>query len=189
MRRILSGVVLAVTAVLLVALTAPTANAAARRDIDGLVIGQVGYNAVGPDRFWNRNQEYVDVSNVGPTAVNIKGLKVYDQWAKNQGAGYTGKCNTFTVTELPGVTETVDGELLLQPRHTIRVYVGQGTPRVFGFGGRVHAVYMDHGRGESAGCGYNGHFLGNAHDTVYAELNGGTVKSKSWDFRRGYYLR
>lgn len=188
MRRILDGIVLAVAAVLLMALTAPTAHAAARRDIDSLVIGQVGYNAVGPDRLWNRNQEYIDISNVGPSAVDIKGLKVYDQWAKNQGAGYTGKCNIYTVTELPGVTETVDGELLLQPRHTIRVYVGQGTPRTFGFGNRIHAVYMNHGVGDTAGCGYNGHFLNNTRDQVWIKL-GDSEKSKSWDFRRGYYLR
>ena len=188
MRRILDGIVLAVAAVLLMALTAPTAHAAARRDIDSLVIGQVGYNAVGPDRLWNRNQEYIDVSNVGQSAVNVKGLVVEDSWARANRATNDKGCNIYTVTELPGVTETVDGELLLQPRHTIRVYVGQGTPRTFGLGNRIHAVYMNHGVGDTAGCGYNGHFLNNARDQVWIKL-GDSEKSKSWDFRRGYYLR
>jgi len=188
LRRILDGIVLAVAAVLLMALTAPTAHAAARRDIDSLVIGQVGYNAVGPDRLWNRNQEYIDVSNVGQSAVNVKGLVVEDSWARANRATNDKGCNIYTVTELPGVTETVDGELLLQPRHTIRVYVGQGTPRTFGFGNRIHAVYMNHGVGDTAGCGYNGHFLNNARDQVWIKL-GDSEKSKSWDFRRGYYLR
>lgn len=187
MRRILDGIVLAVAAVLLMALTAPTAHAAARRDIDSLVIGQVGYNAVGPDRLWNRNQEYIDVSNVGPSAVNVKGLVVEDSWARANRATNDKGCNTFTVNSLPGVDE-VDGKLLLQPRHTIRVYVGQGTPRTFGFGNRIHAVYMNHGVGDTAGCGYNGHFLNNTHDRVWIKL-GDSEKSKSWDFRRGYYLR
>jgi len=188
LRRILDGIVLAVAAVLLMALTAPTAHAAARRDIDSLVIGQVGYNAVGPDRLWNRNQEYIDVSNVGQSAVNVKGLVVEDSWARANRATNDKGCNIYTVTELPGVTETVDGELLLQPRHTIRVYVGQGTPRTFGLGNRIHAVYMNHGVGDTAGCGYNGHFLNNARDQVWIKL-GDSEKSKSWDFRRGYYLR
>lgn len=187
MRRILDGIVLAVAAVLLMALTAPTAHAAARRDIDSLVIGQVGYNAVGPDRLWNRNQEYIDVSNVGPSAVNVKGLVVEDSWARANRATNDKGCNTLTVNSLPGVDE-VDGKLLLQPRHTIRVYVGQGTPRTFGFGNRIHAVYMNHGVGDTAGCGYNGHFLNNTHDRVWIKL-GDSEKSKSWDFRRGYYLR
>lgn len=168
-----------------------TATASAAAPIDGLRIGQIGYNAVGNDRPWNRNQEYVDVTNVSRTPVDVKDLTVRDSWSKRQGDSYTGPCNTYKVTELPGVTVPDAGpdagKLLLPAGHTVRVYVGSGTPKVFGFGNRIHAVYMDHGVGASAGCGYHGHFLNNTHDTVWIKL-GDREERKSYDFRRGYHV-
>jgi len=183
LRRILDGIVLAVAAVLLMALTAPTAHAAARRDIDGLQIGTIGYNARGADTWLNRNAEFVDIANTSDKPVNVYGLRVEDSWAHRMGAEGAGKCNNFTVTELPGVEKDDEAKKLELPAgHVIRVYVGAGQPKTFGPGGRWHAVYMDHK------CGYRGHFLNNLGDTVYIKLNA-AEEYKRYDFRRGYYIR
>jgi hypothetical protein len=174
---------LAIVALTLAVIAQPAANA----DVPGLRIGTIGYNAVGNDRPWNRNAEYIDISNVSGSPKNVKDLLVRDQWSKSQGDGYAGTCNTFKVAALPDIAPTGTGEILLPNLHTIRVYVGQGTPRTFA-GGTIHAVYMNHGVGASAGCGYNGHFLNNTRDVVWIKL-GTDEESKVYDFRRGYYVR
>lgn len=180
--------ILAVIAALLLAVTAiPAAYAQARRDIPALAIGAIGYNAVGPDRVHNRNQEYIDVSNVSGAPVDVKGLVVEDSWARSHRDSNPKKCNTWTIDALPGVTEDGDGKLMLQPGHTIRVYVGQGVPTVFA-DRRIHAVYMNHGLAGTRGCGYFGHFLNNSVDTVSIRL-GDSEESRGWDFRRGYWVR
>jgi len=164
-----------------------TATASAAAPIDGLRIGQIGYNAVGNDRPWNRNQEYVDVTNVSRTPVDVKDLTVRDSWSKRQGDSYTGPCNTFTVTadKVDADLKTTDGKVVLPAGHTLRVYVGSGTAKAWGWGNRLHAVYMNHGFGDSRGCGYRGHFLNNNADTVYV-TKGGFEINKPWDWRGGY---
>lgn len=166
------------------ALLGSTSASAAARDIPALKIGQIGYDAAGFDRFWNRNQERIDISNVSGKEINVAGLLVRDDWSKAQGDDYSGKCNTYKVAQLPGIEET-DGKILLPPGHTIRIHSGLGMPRVFD--GKIHAVYMNHGAGESRGCGRYGHWLNNAKDTVWIKLNG-AEKSKGWDFSRGHYI-
>jgi hypothetical protein len=159
--------------------------AVAAADIPGLEFGQIGYNAYGSDRPWNRNQEFIDIRATGNEPVDVKSLRVEDAWAHGRGDG-AGKCNNFTINELPGVTTNGD-QVLLQGGHTIRVYVGSGTPAVFN--DTFHAVYMDH----NVVCGYNGHFLNNAAqkdkgapwDTVWM-TRGSVSESKSYNFSRGY---
>ncbi|MFB4275716.1 hypothetical protein ACBJ59_10525 [Nonomuraea sp. MTCD27] len=177
---------LAVLAGLALVFSVAAATPAAAADVAGLEFGQIGYNAYGPDRPWNRNQEFIDIRNGSAEPVNVKGLRVEDAWAHGRGDG-AGQCNNFTVTSLPGVT-VVDDKVLLQPGHTIRVYAGTGTPAVFG-DGMIHAVYMNH----NTGCGYYGHFLNNSAqkdrgapwDTVWMNLAGAS-ESKSYNFSRGY---
>ena len=184
MRKIISGAVMAVTALLLVALTVPSAHAV-QRGIQGLEITEVGYNAVGVDHFKNRNQEYVDIKNVSNEPVNVAGLEVYDQWYATTGKNReNNKCNVFTLAADADVPGLVKGEntIELPAKHTLRVYVGAGQPKTFGPGGRWHAVYMDHK------CGSRGHFFNNLGDTVYVKL-GGAIEYKRYDFRRGYYVR
>lgn len=191
MRKIISGAVMAVTALLLVALTVPSAHAV-QRGIQGLEITEVGYNAVGVDHFRNRNQEYVDIKNVSNEPVNVAGLEVYDQWYATTGKNReNNKCNVFTLAADADVPGLVKGEntIELPAKHTLRVYVGAGQPKTFGPGGRWHAVYMNHGATEETkGCGYRGHFFNNLGDTVYVKL-GGAIEFKRYDFRRGYYVR
>lgn len=175
--------VLAATLTIL-ALASP-ASAVTQLDVASLEIVQIGYNAYGVDRGWNRNQEFVDIRNTGAEPVDVKGLKVEDAWAHGRGTG-AGRCNNFTVTALPGVVEA-DGKVMLAPNHTVRVYVGSGMPSVFG--DTFHAVYMDH----DTGCGYYGHFFNNSAqrdkaapwDTVWISVGGGS-ESKSYNFSRGY---
>ncbi|MFI7470510.1 hypothetical protein [Nonomuraea sp. NPDC049646] len=159
----------------------------ASADIAGLEFGQIGYNAYGPDRPWNRNQEFIDIRNGGAEPVDVKGLRVEDAWAHGRGDG-AGQCNHYTITALPGVPE-VDGKILLAPNHTVRVYAGTGTPAVFGTDSTFHAVYMNH----PTMCGYYGHFLNNTAqkdrgapwDTVWMTV-GGSSESRSYNFSRGY---
>jgi hypothetical protein len=158
-----------------------TAVPATAADLPDLSISRVGYNANGADVWTNRNQEYVDVTNVGTVPVDVKGLTVEDSWARAAGDDNPRGCNTYTVASLPGVVET-DGQVLLPVGHTVRVYTGSGTAAVFGTGGRFHAVFMN------SRCGYHGHYLNNGADTVYVSL-GGAAESLSYDFGNGYYIR
>jgi hypothetical protein len=176
-RRIinLSAAFLATT--LLLGLTASMASA----DVTGLSISQVGYNAVGADSVWNRNAEYVDIT-AGAAAVNVKNLVVSDSWAKAKGDDNDHNCNTFTINSLPGVPAGPAGEVVLPAGHTARVYVGAGTPKVFGNGGRFHAVYMN------SRCGYHGHIFNNSGDTVWIEQSGAS-DSLPYNFETGYYIR
>lgn len=163
---------------------------AASADVPGLEIGTIGYNAYDADRAWNRNQEFVDIVNSGPDAVDVKGLRVEDAWAHGRGDG-AGKCNNYTVTAVPGVPET-EGKLMLPKGHILRVYVGSGTPAVFGTDSSYHAVYMN----SDPACGYNGHFFNNSAqkdrsapwETVWVTLKGAS-ESKSYNFSSGYTVK
>lgn len=162
----------------------------ASADVPGLEIGEIGYNAYGADQAWNRNAEFVDIKNTSNEGLNVKGLRVEDAWAHGRGSG-AGKCNNFTVTELPGVTET-DGKVLLPAGHVVRVYVGSGEAKVFGPDLRWHAVYAN----SDTRCGYNGHFLNNGAqkdrsapwETVWVTL-GSVSESKSYNFSYGYRVQ
>jgi hypothetical protein len=164
------------------AAVAVTGVSAASADVPGLSITRVGYNAVGADTSWNRNQEYVDITAAPDHAVDVKGLVVEDSWAHAAGDDNRGHCNTWTVNSLPGIEPTTEGQIMLPAGHTIRVYTGSGRPAVFGVDGRFHAVYMN------SHCGYHGHFWNNGGDTVYVSLNGET-SSLAYNFENGYYIR
>lgn len=176
-RKILAAAVACLTLTLGLSLATSPAHA----DVPGLEIGTIGYNARGADVEGNRNNEYVDIANKTNSAINVKDLLVRDSWAKGQNTSEAGACNTFKVTDLPGVEETAD-EVMLPAGHVIRVYSGAGTPKTFGFGNKWHAVY------KNSTCGYNGHFWNNLGDTVWITLGSGS-ESKRYDFRFGYYVR
>lgn len=150
--------------------------ASAAADVPGLAIKQVGYNANGNDTFWNRNREYVDISAL--VDADVKGLTVSDSWAKSHANDNPKSCNTFTVTALPGVSEVGD-KLTLPAGHTLRVYVGSGTPAV---SGSYHLVYMN------SKCGYHGHIFNNGGDTVWIS-KAATADSLSYNFDNGYYIK
>lgn len=183
--------ILAAALVAVLALSAPAASAATTAaDVPGLSIGEIGYNAHGADRSWNRNSEFIDVTNTSTDAVDVKGLRVEDAWAHGRGDD-AGVCNNFTISELPGIAETA-GKLLLPADHTVRVYVGSGEPKVFGPGLRWHAVYVN----MDTDCGYYGHVLNNnppknktaPWDTVWI-TKGGVSESKSYNFTNGYTFK
>ncbi|MGA4992970.1 hypothetical protein [Nonomuraea bangladeshensis] len=101
MRTILATILAAVLAVLALAGTAP-ASARAAADLTNLELGDVqGYNAVGADRIWNRNAEWIDIRNTANDPVNVQGLIVEDSWRHGQPDSYAGKCNRFTVSGVP----------------------------------------------------------------------------------------
>lgn len=91
--RILKSAAAFVAVLVAAALAGIPASAAA--EVEGLSIGAIGYNAVGNDRPWNRNQEYVDV--VASAETDITNLVVQDSWRQANPATES-KCNTFTVT-------------------------------------------------------------------------------------------
>lgn len=158
-------------------------------DLSSLELGdEQGYNAVGSDRAWNRNAEWVDVVNTSQsTPVNVKGLIVEDAWRHGQPVGYTGPCNRYEVTTIPVATGNNEE---LPAGHTLRVYVGDGEPKVFGDGDKTHAVYMN----SLVSCGLYGHFFNNnppkgnrfaPWDTAWITL-GGQSESKSYRFPYGF---
>lgn len=77
-----------------------------RHDRTGVVISAVQYNSPGPDNFSNRslNREWVDITNRGRHAVNLKGWTL-----KNR----EGRTYTFN-------------RLRLEGRSTVRVHTGVG---------------------------------------------------------------
>lgn len=172
------------TAVATLALTLGFASApASAADLPSLEISQVGYNAVGADSAWNRNSEYVDVTNTSESAaVDVKGLVVADSWAHRRGDDNDNNCNTWKIDALPAAGPGDAGTLMLPAKHTIRVYTGAGTPKAFGENGRFHAVYMN------SRCGYHGHYLNNGGDTVWIS-RGTDSESFTYDFDGGYYIR
>ncbi|MEV0382438.1 hypothetical protein [Nonomuraea sp. NPDC050643] len=174
-----AGVLIAAT------LTTGTASASTA-DISNLELGAFGYNAYGADTAANRNAEYIDIKNTHATdALNVKGLVVEDAWRHGQPDSYTGRCNRYTVTTIPDGGR--DGEEL-PAGHTLRVYVGAGSPRVFG---TRHDVFMD----SPTRCGYNGHIFNNGPgsssrapwDTVWVKV-GAATESKSYNFSFGYWV-
>lgn len=178
-----------VLALMLGGITASTASASTSAAPDpsagDLTITRVGTDAMGSDHFRNRNREFVDVK--ANAEVDITGLVVQDSWRKATDAATSPACNTFTVTadKVDASLKTGDGKVVLPAGHTLRVYVGSGTAKAWGWGNRLHAVYMNHGFGDSRGCGWRGHFLNNDADTVYV-TKGGFEISKSWNWRGGY---
>lgn len=181
-RKILTLSAAFLATILMLGLSAGTATASPT-DVPGLTISQVGYNAVGNDREWNRNSEYVDVTNTSETdAVDVKGLVVADSWAHRRADDNDNNCNTWKIDALPAAGPGDAGTLMLPAKHTIRVYTGAGVPKAFGENGRFHAVYMN------SRCGYHGHYLNNGGDTVWIS-RGADAESFTYDFDSGYYIR
>lgn len=172
--------------------TATTASASAAAPVDpsttNLKIVQVGTDAMGSDHFRNRNREFVDVK--ASAEVDITDLVVQDSWRKNTAADVKKHCNTFTVTadKVDADLKTADGKVVLPAGHTLRVYVGSGTAKAWGWGNRLHAVYMNHGFGDSRGCGWRGHFLNNDADTVFVTKGAFEIKH-GWDWHGGYTVK
>jgi hypothetical protein len=156
-------------------------------DLANLELGdEQGYNAVGPDRAWNRNAEWVDVRNTSDSPVDVKGLILEDSWRHGQPDSYAGKCNRYTVDSVPQADGSATN--MLPGKHTLRVYVGDGDPKVFN--STFHGVYMN----SLTSCGYFGHVFNNSQrkgdrfapwDTAYISL-GGQTKSKSYRFPFGF---
>lgn len=164
MRKALSGMLLAVLSLAFIVLTTGSSNA----DVTDLQFGVIGYNARGADNWFNRNKEYVDIKNVSSASINVKGLKVEDNWARNDDSDST--CNTYTVPS----------DVILAAGDTLRVYVGNGTVAT---NGTYHYVYMN----SKPGCGYHGHIFNNLGETVWFYFNGSSA-SKSYGFENGYYI-
>lgn len=165
-----------------IALVSVPSSAATSAPGDVLKITAFGYNAAGPDRTWNRNQEFIDVQNMTDAPVNVYGLVIQDKWAHDVSDNPRG-CNSHTVTELPGLEVTGEGsdrELMLPAGHKIRVYSGTGTD--MSPTNTQHTVYSD------SKCGYNGHYLNNSGDTLYVERDGEVFHSYRYDWSAGYYF-
>jgi hypothetical protein len=185
-----AGVLAGVPASATTSAVATTSTAVDVDQIDELNLGAFGWNAHGSDRTWNANAEYIDVKNVTDGPVNVKGLVVEDSWRHAQPAGTTSPCNRFEVSGVPQTNGTTAETL--PAGHTLRVYVGSGTPRVF-WSGEFHAVYMN----SPAKCGYNSHIFNNGPradkrapwDTVYVTTSAGKFASKSYNYSFGYVAK
>lgn len=179
MRKIISGLLMAVLALMFIAFTTGSSNAATG-DVASLSIGTVGYNAVGADTFFNRNREFVDV--VATSNTDVKDLVVTDSWGHFNNANGVG-CNAYKVTNFLGGVGAIDGTgtgTFLPAGHTLRVYVGSGVPAV---NGTMHYVYMN----SHPTCGYHGHFINNLGDVLWISL-GGNDESKTFNMHAGYYV-
>lgn len=185
MKKIISGIAVAVLSLVLLAVTAPAQARSAAADVDALQIGVIGYNAYGPDTAANRNQEFVDLKNVSNADVDLNGLLIQDAWAR--GNGRIRGCNVvrFGADALPAADGGTTS--LLPAGKTVRVHMGAGKASIDRWG--VYHVYRD----MPVRCGYNGHVLNNKPgsnpwapwDTVWITL-GGKSKSKSYNFTGGY---
>jgi hypothetical protein len=149
----------------------PAAASTAAGPIDHLSITQVGYNANGADTWWNRNKEYVEIT--ASDNVDVNGLVVADSWAKANVSDNAEKCNTWTITALPG------GGTTLLPGEKIRVYSGSGTAVKVG---GTFRLFMN------SKCGYRGHYLNNGGDTVWLS-QAGNEEWFSYNFDNGYYVK
>ncbi|MFI6737425.1 hypothetical protein ACIBI9_31255 [Nonomuraea sp. NPDC050451] len=182
MRKALSGIMLAVLSLAFIVLTTGSGHAAVA-DVSNLSLGRTGYNTPGADTYWTRNDEYQDVTNTGATAVDVNGLVFVDSWGKANNEDGVG-CNAYKVTSVPGGAGSADGTgtgTFLPAGHTLRIYVGAGTPAFDG--SKRHYVYMN----SNKVCGYNGHVFNNfPRETLWIGL-GGSWKSKTYDFSGGYY--
>lgn len=172
MRKILSGLLMAVLALMFIAFTTGSSNA----DASNLSITQVGYNAVGADTYLNRNKEFVDVTNVNPVLdaapVNVAGLTLTDTWSHNKGDNFDG-CNTFTVPANSASTLLKSGDVL-------RIYMGDGTNTVSS-DSKYHIFYAR----SPEPCGYHGHVFNNMGDVVWVKLDN-VQKFKKYNFEAGY---
>jgi hypothetical protein len=165
MRKVFSGIALAVLSFAFVVLTAGSSNAAVA--VNTLTIGEFGYNARGADSWFNRNKEYVALRNTSAGTIDLNGLVVTDNWGKAK-FDDSPTCNTFKVTasrDLPA-------------NGVIRIYVGYGVAVTTGAN---QTAFMN------SRCGYKGHIFNNLSDNVWV-LHGGEWKSKGYDFDNGYYV-
>ena len=181
-RRIITLSAAFLATILMLGLTAGMASAA--DDVPGLSIGVIGYNAYGADVAGNRNSEYVNIVNSNTDAVDVKGLLVQDAWAR--GRDKTTGCNTFTVKDGTLPVEANAAPNMLPAGHTLRIYVGDGSPSV---SGTVHKMFMH----SWVKCGYNGHIFNNGAggnrfapwDVAWITLAGHS-ESKGYNFSFGY---
>lgn len=178
-------------------LAAGVANANADA-VPALSIVRVGYNAAGADTATNVWQEYVDIYNASGKAVDVAGWAVYDAWAWEHRKDNPAGCNTITFRKATGPRDaggfqhlgsdnpdTKDEEtkgLWLPKGEYIRVYTG-GEPDTTV--NNWHSVAINKPK-----CGYQGHYLNNAGDTVrLVDVDGKVVDEFTYDFRGGYYVR
>lgn len=171
MRKVISGLLMAVLALMFIAFTTGSSNA----DASNLSITQVGYNAIGADTYLNRNKEFVDVTNTTAGTVNVAGLDLTDTWSHNKGDNFEG-CNTFTVPAGLVDTNLDQGEIL-------RIYMGDGTNTVSA-DGKYHIFYAR----SPESCGYHGHILNNMGDVVWIKLGTPVAvqKFRKYNFETGY---
>lgn len=149
-----------------------------------LKITKISMDAVGADSWWNRNAEYIEITNVGDEPLNITSLKTEDGWAHGTNDS-DSLCNTLTLTASNTDSSLhVDGQLVLPAGNVLRVYTGAGTPNS---NGTLHTAYMNNGVSPRSGCGYRGHYLTNNADTVYVTV-GTTVISQGYNWHGTNYM-
>jgi hypothetical protein len=190
---------LAIPAALL-AVVGLAAPASAADDPPAMTIVRVGYNATGADTVQNTWQEYIDIRNVSDHAVNIAGWRTYDAWAWTHRGDNPAGCNTavfrkatgpadaggfkYLAADNPDTEGTPENEGLWLPKgEYIRVYTGgqaDVTPD-----NNWHTIAIN-----KPTCGYHGHYLNNAGDTIrLTDATDKVVAEFSYDFRSGYYVR
>jgi hypothetical protein len=175
MRKVFSGIALAILSFVFLVVTAGSSTAATvATPFADLRIGTIGYNAVGADTFNNRNKEFVDI--VAVTNANVGDLVVSDSWGRVNNPDGVG-CNAYKVTDLPG-----DATTTLPAGYTLRVHVGFGDP-TFDAAKSRYNVFMN----SNDDCGYHGHFLNNLGDHVFIAKST-NVESRYYGFENGYYV-
>lgn len=167
--RILKSAAAAALAASLAAAVAvgPAAASAADPKPGDLEITRVNYNAVGADTAANRWQEAIYLKNASGAELDISGWVVHDTY-KNAEGKHT---NAYTFPDNTVVAK--DGLVVVSSANGIDK-TSQNATQVY---------YMDFKRG------YNGHWLNNGGDTVYAKAGDTEVAKFVYDFDNGYYVR
>lgn len=155
-------------------------DTASANDVVDFKIVDAGTDAMGADRYVNRNREWVTFEKVTPGTADITGWVTVDAWAK--GDSGSSDCNTFVFsTGKVSAGLRTDGKVVIGQHERVRVYTGNGTPSDAS-GDEPFKVYMN----SNWKCGANGHYITNNGDDLYL-MDGTSVKAHSRFDRFGGY--
>lgn len=148
---------------------------------DTFKIVDAGTDAMGADRFVNRNREWFTFQNVSGVSQKITDWATVDAWAK--GDTSDSSCNTFVFkTSNVSAGLVSGGEVSVPAGSFVRVHTGAGTPSDETTN-EPFKVYMN----SNWKCGANGHYITNDGDDLYLVNGSGHIRAHSKFARKGGY--